>query len=109
MNKKSESTWFFLFKKSHLPPKQKKKNFIIVEQGGGLEILTTRDDNGGFGTRWSHPDLTRLFFTIPKSVPFKKLNRWSGVRQVGRDDKISKPARLHLIFIFIFYFIILKL
>ena len=74
------------------------------------------DDNGGFGTGRSHPNPTRLFFSILKHVPFKKLNKTG---RVDNDEKISKSASfildfcfyfLFLIFLyFIFYFIILKL
>ena len=82
---------------------QNKKNSTIAQQGGGLATLITRDDNEGFRMRRPHPDPVRLFFSILKFVPFKKLNG------AGRDGlawmrKFSNPPRLHLIFVFIFYF-----
>ena len=51
-----------------------------------------------------HPDLTRFSFSILKHVPFKKLNRTrrSGLVGIG---KFSNPFRLHLIFVFILYFV----
>ena len=55
----------------------------------------------GFGTGRSHPDPARLFFSIPKLVSFKKLNR------VGAEmEKFSNSLRLHFIFVFIFKFFI---
>ena len=53
---------------------------------------------GGFETGRSHPDPTRLFFSIPKLVSFKKLNR------AGRDEKILKLAPFTFYFYFYFYF-----
>ena len=56
-----------------------------------------------------HPYLTCLFFSILKSIPFKKLN---GVGHVGKDGKIPKPVLFTFDFCFYFYFyifIILKL
>ena len=63
----------------------------------------------GFGTRWPHPDPTRLFFLILKLVSFKKLNG------LGRDGKIPNPIPFifdfyfKFFYIFFFIFIILKL
>ena len=51
---------------------------------------------GGFGTGQSHSDPASLFFSIPKLVSFKKLNR------AGGDEKILKLAPF--IFYFCFYF-----
>ena len=99
----------FVYSESHLPPKQ--ENSIIAQQGGGQATLTTRDDNGGFGTGQPHPDPTRLFFSISKPIPFKKLNR-TGWGPVGKDGKILKPAPFtfdfcfyFFIFSFLFYYI----
>ena len=59
---------------------------------GGLEPATL-----------SRPDSAYLFILIPKLVPFKKLN---GVGRGGLMGlrKFPNPLRLHLIFVFIFYF-----
>ena len=54
----------------------------------------------GFGTGLSHPDPTRLFFSILKPVSFKKLN---GTGR-GGDEKISKPAPFTFDFCFYFLF-----
>ena len=64
---------------------------------------------GGGGLVWDetvHSDLTRLCFSIPKPVPFKKLNR---VGWVGKDGKIPKFVSFTFNFCFYFIFIILKL
>ena len=59
-----------------------------------------------------YPYLTCLFFSILKSIPFKKEN---GVGRVAKDGKILKPVlftfdfRFIFIFIFIFYFFIFLL
>ena len=52
-----------------------------------------------------HPDSARLFFSIHKLVPFKKLN---GVGQGGLAGmgKFPNLPRLHLIFYFIFLFLL---
>ena len=64
--------------------------------------------------RWPHPDPTRLFFSIPKLVSFKKLN---GAGR-GKDENILKPVPFTFDFLFLifdffyilfFIFIILKL
>ena len=68
-------------------------------------MLTTRDDNGGFGMERLHPDPTRLVFLIPKLVPFKKLN-WAGTGGLEGMRKFSNPFHLHLIFAFIFNFLL---
>ena len=91
--------FFFIQKKSSIH--QNKKNFIIVQQEGGLATLTTMDDNGGFGTGGPHFDLVRLFFSIHKSVSFKKLN---GARRVSRDEKIHKLIQLTYGFCFFCFF-----
>ena len=65
----------------------------------------------GFGTERSHPDPARLFFSIPKLVSFKKLNR-------AEMRKFLNSPRLHFIFVlflnfsflyFIFYFYYIKI
>ena len=73
---------------------------IFLLKKGRLITLTTRDDNGGFGIGRPHPDPTRLVFSIPKLVPFKKLN-WAG-KGIGGDEKIFKPTPFT--FDFCFYF-----
>ena len=62
--------------------KKKKKNSTIAQQRRRLVILISRDDNMGV-------ERLVLFFLILKPIPFKKL----------------RTARLHLIFVFIFYYI----
>ena len=54
----------------------------------------------GFEMGQPHPDLTRLFFSIPKLVSFKKLNG------IGRDEKILKPSSFTFDFCFYFLFFI---
>ena len=49
-----------------------------------------------------HPYLSCLFFSILKSVPFKKLN---GVGRVGKDGKILKPVLFTFDFCFYFLFL----
>ena len=57
-------------------------NSIIAQQEGGLATLTTR---GGVRLGPGGPilTLTRLFFSIPKLVPFKKLNEAGQNKLVG--------------------------
>ena len=56
---------------------------------------------GGFGTGWSHPDLARLFFLIPKLVSFKKLNR------AGRSGDVKtenfQTRSIYILFLFLFF------
>ena len=47
--------------------------------------------------------LVCLFFSIPKHVPFKKLNK---VGRVSRDEKILKLVMFTFDFVCIFYFYI---
>ena len=68
---------------------------------------------GGFGTGQSHPDPTRLFFSIPKLLSFKKLNR-AGRRWENFQTRPVYILSLFLFFnfnffIYLFIFIILKL
>ena len=64
---------------------------------------------GVFGTGRSHPDRAHLFFSIPKLVSFKKLNK------AGGDGKILKLTPfiyffLILIFLYLlFYFYYIKI
>ena len=51
---------------------------------------------GGFGTGRSHPDPARLFFSIPKLVSFKKLNR------VGRRWENFQTRPVYILFLFLF-------
>ena len=51
---------------------------------------------GGFGTGRSHPDPARLFFSIPKLVSIKKLNR------VGRRWENSQTRLVYSLFLFLF-------
>ena len=53
---------------------------------------------GGFETGRSHPDPASLFFSIPKLVSFKKLNR-----DGAEMGKFSNSPRLHFIFKFYFF------
>ena len=46
---------------------------------------------------WSHPDPTRLFFSILKLVPFKKLNR------VGRRWENSQTRPVYILFLVLFF------
>ena len=106
--------WFFLFRKSHFPQK-KKKNSIIAQQQEELTLYTLLGmTTGGFGTGRSHPDPTRLFFSILKLVSFKKLNK------AGRRWENSQTRLVYILFLFLFFnfnffyicffiFIILKL
>ena len=57
----------------------------------------------GFETRWSHPDPTSLFFSIPIPVSFKKLNG----NERGEDEKIHKlaPFTFDFCFCFLFFYI----
>ena len=50
----------------------------------------------GFGTGRSHPNPTRLFFSIPKLVSFKKLNR------AGRRWENSQTRPVYILFLFLF-------
>ena len=78
---------------------QNKKNFIIAQKRERLTTLTTRDDNGRV---WDETAPSRLgsfiFFLIPKSISFKKLN---GAR---RNGKIPKPVLFTFDFCFYFLF-----
>ena len=49
------------------------------------------------------PTLVRLFFSILKSVLFKKLNG-TGQNGLARIGKFSNMSRLYLIFIFFIFF-----
>ena len=64
----------------------------------------------GNGTGLGGDDLisipTSLFFSIPKFVIFKKLNK---TRQFGGDEKILKPAPFTFDFLFLFLFFIFVL
>ena len=64
----------------------------------------------GSGRGGPIPTSVRLFFSIPNSVPFKKLN---GVGRFGRDGKIPIPNLVYILFLFLFFifvfFVILKL
>ena len=55
----------------------------------------------GFGTGRLYHDPACSFFSIPKSIPFKKLNgaKRGGLVVIG---KFSNSSHLHLIFVFIF-------
>ena len=52
---------------------------------------------GGFGTGRSHPDSIRLFFSIPKLVSFKKLNR------AGWRWENSQTRPVYILFLFLFF------
>ena len=56
----------------------------------------------------SHPDLSNLFFSIPKYVIFKKLNGTNGLADMRKFSNLSCLYFI-FVFIFIFIFIILKL
>ena len=74
-----------------------KKSSIIVQQEEDIAIYITMDDNGGFETGRSHPDPTRLFFSIHNLVLFKKLNR------TGRRWKNSQTCPVYILFLFLFF------
>ena len=76
-----------------------KKNSIIAQQKEELVINTTRMTMGGFGMGRSHPDPTRLFFSIPKLVSFKKLNRVG----MGRRWENSQTRPVYILFLLLFF------
>ena len=53
-----------------------------------------------------YPDQAHLFFSIPKPVPFKKLNEMG---RIDGDGKIPKPAMFIFDFCFYYYFFIFVL
>ena len=74
-----------------------KKNSIIAQQEEELTIYTTRDDNGRVWDGASHPDPACLFFSIPKLVLFKKLNR------AGRRWENSQTRPVYILFLFLIF------
>ena len=72
-----------------------------MEQYFGATHISHRDGNGT-GSRPGRPIpiLSRLFFSIPKLIPFKKLN---GAGQGMRMEKFAYPVPFTFDFYFLLY------
>ena len=106
---------FFLFRKSHLPLKLKKKKKLhhCPSKMRASNIHYWGWQLGGVlvsGRGGPIPTLVRLFFSIPKPIPFKKLNGTEWWRWENSQTCLIYILFLFLFFIFYFcFFIILKL
>ena len=81
---------------------------LKLKKERGLITLIIKNDNKVFETEQLHPNLTRLFFSILKFVPFKKINETG---RFGKDEKIIKlvPFIFNFYFYYFYIFIILNL